>query len=322
MYEKLKSKRVLVTGGAGFVGANLLKKLIEIGCTNIKSTFYKNEPLIKDKNIKYVQCDLTNSNDCQKVVKDVDYVVMCAANSHGAAFIEKEPLSLITPNVIMNSLMLEASYKKEVEKFIFISSNTVYPVVDYPVKEEEMMNGDVFEKYYTVAWGKRFSEIMCKIYATKIKNPMKTVIIRPSNIYGDYDDFEWETSHVIPALIRKVVERHKPIEVWGDGNDIKDLIYIDDFINGLLMVANNIEEFMEINIGTGEGNSIKNALKIMLEVEKYEDVNIVFNSSKPTMIPKRIINIEKAKNVLGFKVKISLKEGIKKTIEWYKKNNG
>ena len=320
MFEKLKNKKILVTGGAGFIGTNLIKKLLDIGCKKIRATYHNREPIIIDKNVEYIKCDLVNKKDCEKITKDIDYVIMGAANSHGAAFIEKHPLDLVTPNVIMNLLMLESSYKNNVEKFIFLSSNTVYPVVDYPVKEEEMMDGDVFEKYYGVAWGKRYSEILCKTYSTKIKNPMKTIVIRPANLYGNYEDFEWETSHVIPALIRKVVERHSPIEVWGDGSDIKDFTYIDDFINGLLMAIEKIEEFTQVNIGTGIGRSIREVLNIILEIENYNGANIVFNKSKPTMIPKRILDISKAKFLLGYEPKIDIQEGLEKTIKWYKKN--
>jgi GDP-L-fucose synthase len=167
---------------------------------------------------------------------------------------------------------------------------------------------------------KRFSEILCRMYAEKIRQPMKTVIVRPANIYGPYDDFEWATSHVVPALIRKVVERHDPIEVWGDGNDIKDLIYVDDFIQGMLLAMERIDTFDPVNIATGRACSIKDVLRTILRVDGYADARITFNTSKPTMIPKRLIDVTKAKRLLGFEAGTSIEEGIRKTVQWYRES--
>jgi len=313
-----KNKKVLVTGGAGFIGVNLIRGLLELGA-DVIATLHRKPAVIQDERITYTKCELTKVNDCKQVVQGMDYVFMCAANTSGAAVMEKTPLVHVTPNIIMNTLMLEAAYEAKVKKFLFISSNSVYPVTDYPVKEEEMMKGDLFEKYFCVGWMKRFTEILCEMYATKIKNPMKVVVVRPANIYGPYDDFEWETSHVIPALIRKVVRRHKPIEVWGDGNDIKDFIYVQDLVEGVLLAMEKIETFDPVNIATGKSCTVKEVLNAILIADNYQNAKIVFDSSKPTMIPKRLIDTSKAKKLLGFKAKTSLAEGIKKTVDWYEK---
>jgi len=313
-----KNKNVLVAGGTGFVGVNLIKRLLERGAY-IRATLHRKPSVLTDDRITYVKCDLTNREDCDKLVKDMDFVFMCAANTSGAAVMEKAPLVHVTPNIIMNSLMLEAAYAEEIEKFLWFSSSTVYPQTDHPVTEDEMMNGELFEKYFCVGWMKRFTEIICEMYAKKIKNPMKVVVVRPANIYGEHDDFEWETSHVVPALIRKVVERHDPIEVWGDGKDIKDLIYIDDFIEGTLLAMERIETYDPINLGTGRPCSIREVLDAILIADNYIDARIVYDSSKPTMIPKRLIDVSKGKDLLGFEAKTSLRDGIRKTVEWYRK---
>src|SRR3989344_4314401 len=228
-----RNKKILVTGGAGFVGTNLILKLLKTEA-KIRATFYKKPPQIKDSKVEFIKADLSKSLDCTKIVEGIDFVFMCAANTSGAQVIENTPLAHVTPNVIMNTLMLEAAHKAGVKKFLFISSNTVYPLTDYPVKESDI-NYTLYEKYFPVGWMKLFSEKICEMYSTKIKTPMTTIIIRPGNIYGPFDDFEWESSHAIPALIRKTVERHNPIEVWGDGKDIKDFIYVEDFVEGLIL---------------------------------------------------------------------------------------
>jgi GDP-L-fucose synthase len=124
------------------------------------------------------------------------------------------------------------------------------------------------------------------------------------------------------ALIRRVVERHKPLEVWGSGNDIRDWIYIDDFIDALILAAEKIDSYDPVNIGLGKGYSVKQALQIMLEVDGFTDAQVKFDPSKPSMIPIRLIDTTKAETLLGFKAKTSLREGIRKTIDWYRKSVG
>lgn len=311
-----RNANVLVTGGAGFVGSNLIRRLMELGAL-VTATIHERAPVVDDSRVKYRRCDLRLASDCARAVGGADYVFMCAANTSGAAVMTKTPLVHLTPNVLMNLLMLEAAYAAGVKKFLFISSNTVYPVTDYPVKESDVTN-EFFEKYFIVAWMKRFTELACEMYATKIAKPMKTVVVRPANIYGEFDDFEWETSHVIPALIRKTVERQDPLEVWGDGNDLKEFIYIGDFIDGMLLAMEKLEDFTPINIAAGRPVTVREILSILLRLDGYENAQVVFDGSKPTMIPKRLIDPSLAAKLLDFRARISLEEGLARTIAWYK----
>ncbi|MBI4620210.1 MAG: NAD-dependent epimerase/dehydratase family protein [Desulfobacterales bacterium] len=311
-----KNANILVAGGTGFVGVNLIQRLLTLGAI-VRATIHKRAPVIENDLIEYVQADLTKPEDCRNAVEGIDYVFMCAANSSGAAVMEKTPLVHLTPNIVMNALMLEASYKVNVKKFLFVSSNTVYPLTDQPAKENDVTN-EFYEKYFIVAWMKRFSEIMCEMYATKIKKPMTTIVVRPANIYGPYDDFEWETSHVLPALIRRVVERHDPIVVWGNGSDVKDFIYIDDVIEGMLLAMEEIDGYDFLNIASGKQYVLKDLLNIMISIDGYDGAVINFDASKPTMIPKRLIDTRKAKEILGFEAKTPIEEGIRMTIDWYR----
>ena len=313
-----KGAKILVAGGTGFVGVNLIQRLLSLGAT-VRATIHRRTPVVKNDLIEYVQADLTKPEDCRRAVEGTDYVFLCAANTSGAAVMEKTPLVHLTPNLIMNALMLEASYEANVEKFLFISSNTVYPVTDQPAKEADVIN-EFYEKYFIVAWMKRFSEIMCEMYATKVKKPMTTIVVRPANIYGPYDDFAWETSHVIPALIRRVVERHDPIVVWGDGSDIKDFIFIDDMIDGLVLAMEKIDGYGVLNIASGKQYVLKDLLNLMISIDGYGGAVINFDASKPTMIPKRLIDTRKAKELLDFEAKTAIEEGLKCTITWYRSN--
>jgi GDP-L-fucose synthase len=313
-------KNVLVAGGAGFVGANLILRMLALGA-NVRATLHRKDPVIKDGRIEYIKTDLLVMEDCKKAVRDMDYVFLCAANTSGAAVIAATPLVHVTPNVIMNVQLLEASYFARVKKFVFLSSNAAYPATgERPVKEDEMFNGDPYPVYFGVGWMKRYTEVLCRFYAEKLKNGMATVVVRPSNIYGPYDDFDFATSHVMSATIRKVVDRHNPIQVWGTGEDVRDLIYIDDFIDALALAAEKIETFDPVNIASGTGYNIKEILRICLEEDGYPGATVEFDATKPSMIPVRLIDTAKAERILGFKARTGIREGIRKTLSWYRKN--
>ncbi len=309
------SKNVLVAGGAGFVGTNLIDKLVSIGA-NVKATLYANNPIKKHNEVEYIHCDLTNSSETKKICQNIDYVFMCAANTSGAKVISNTPLVHLTPNILMNMNMLESAYENRVNKFLFLSSNTVYPLTDHAVKESDV-NNVFYDSYHIVAWMKRFTEIVCDMYSTRISKPMNTLVVRPGNLYGPYDKFDWEKSKVIPALIRRAVEKHDPFEVWGDGMDLKDFLYIDDFIDGILLAMESINNFQPINIAYGSAVTIKDVLKEILIATNYKDAEIIYDESKPTMIPKRMIDIRLAKTKLNWYPKINLKVGIQKTVDWY-----
>lgn len=310
-------KKILITGCSGFVGKNLLLKLNKIKKYHLVGTYFKNKPKFP-KNIKLIKADLTYKKNCIKVLKNIDIVYVCSANSSGAGVMASKPLDHLTPNLVMNTYLLEAAYECRVKKFIFLSSNTVYPVSNKKMSE---LNADLtfFDKYFIVGWMKMFSEIMCKMYATKIADPMQTIVVRPGNLYGPYDKFEWEKSKVVPATIRKILENDKYIKVWGDGKDLKDFLFIDDFVNALVKLLKVKSKHYVVNIAMGKSVTIRYLIKNILKIEKKNNFQILYDKTKPSMIPVRKINIFKAKKDLAWSPKYSLYQGLKKTIDWYKK---
>ncbi|MFT5207210.1 MAG: GDP-L-fucose synthase [Candidatus Omnitrophota bacterium] len=312
--------KVLVVGGAGFIGSNLILKLLSLGA-DVSGTLHKKKAQVTDSRINYIQVDLMLAADCRRAVEGQELVFMCAANTSGADVMAKTPLVHVTPNVIMNSLVLEASYQAQVKKFVFISSSAAYPDIgDEPVVESQMFEGDPPDVYYPVGWMKRYSEILCRMYSEKIKQPMQTVVVRPSNMFGPYDDYDFKTSHMMAALIRRCVDRHNPFVVWGTGEDIRDLLYIDDFIEGMLAAVEKLSNYEPINIAMGKTYSIKEIVQLILAEDDY-DIDLEFDASKPSMLSKRYISTALAEKKLGFKYSTDLKTGIKKTLQWYRQHN-
>ena len=314
MNDSFKGKKILVTGASGFVGTNLIEKLLQCDAI-VYGTVHKTPPQIKFQGVHYINADLTNEVDCFTVSKNIDYIFMCAANSSGAEVMEKAPLTHLTPNIVMNSQMLAAAYANNVKKFIFVSSNTVYPLTDFPVKENDT-NYYFYNKYHIVGWMKLFSEKMCEMYTHHIKHPMQTLIVRPGNLYGPYDKYNWSESKVIAALVRRFAEKNNPLDVWGDGNDIKDFLYIDDFTDGLLKAtAANING--PINIASGKPATIKDVINVLIKVTNSSDLKINYDLSMPSMIPVRLISAELANKTLNWESQYSLEDGLRKTYEWY-----
>ena len=317
---ELKNQQVLVTGSMGLVGNNLLERLIVEGA-KIRATWHKKEPIVNQPGIEYVRGDLTSEEDCHRAVQGIRFLFHCAANTSGAAVTINSPMDHVTPNVVMNARLLEAAYNANVEKFMWLSSTTGYPLSgDRPVKEEEIFDGEPFHKYFFVGWMKRYCEILCLTYGEKLPRRMTTIVLRPTNIYGPGDDFEPATSHSTAALIRKVVDRQNPIEVWGDGQDTKDLIYIDDLVEAMVRGMEKIESYTAMNIGSGQGFSINQVLEEILKIDGYEDSKVIYDPTKPTVIPIRLVDISKARSLIGFDPKTNLSDGLKKTISWYRQS--
>ena len=316
-----KDQQVLVTGAAGLTGSALTARLVREGA-RVRATLRTRKPEKLVPGVEYVTCDLTQPEVCKAVVKDVRQVFHCAANTTGAAVMSSTPMVHVTSNVVMNSWLMEACYEARVEKFIWLSSTTGYPDSDQPVKEEEMFVGEPYEKYFFVGHMKRFTEVLCRMYGEKLPRKMTSIVLRPSNIYGPGDKFEFERSHVTPALIRKVIERHNPLEVWGTGNDVRDLIYVDDCVEAIMLAAEKLNAYTALNVASGTSCSVKQILNTILDLENCRDIKVVFDPSKPTMIPVRLVDVSKAEQVLGFRAKTDLRTGLQKTIAWYKSTLG
>ncbi len=311
-------KNVLVAGSTGFIGYNLTERLLSVGA-NVRGTGFSRKSSINHPNFEYFQCDLTLTEDCDKSVKDMEYVFLCAATTSGSAVICSTPMVHVTPNMLINSQMLDSAYKHKIKKFLWISSACGYALSNKESQEDDMFYGDdPYEKYYFGGWMKRFTEILCNMYS-KLDRPMPCIVLRPTNIYGPHDKFDFERCHVFPALIRRVVERHDPLGVWGDGNDIRDFIYVDDVVDAIMLAMEKINRYDPINIGSGITLSIKELLKTILSIESF-DPDIEFDTLKPSTIPICKVNTNKAKEVLGFSPQIDLHEGINKTLSWYKDN--
>ncbi|MDF2577443.1 MAG: GDP-L-fucose synthetase [Chlamydiales bacterium] len=317
-----KDKKILVTGGSGFIGSNFIKSLLLQGAY-VRTSFHQRPVAIKHERLEIVTADLTCLDDCLRITEGMQYVVH-AGGAVAAVCVGKTALMhVINLNLTLFSNMLEAAWEKQVERFLVFGSSTGYPATDHPVQEDELWSAPPHPSYFGYGWMRRYMEKLAEFVASK--SNMKIAIVRPTAVYGPGDDFDLATCHVIPALIRKAIDRVDPFEVWGTGEEIRDLLYVDDFIRGSLLALEKHVICDPINIGYGEGTSIRSVLQLILKATQYTEAKVIFNSDRPVAIPKRIVSIEKAKSLLNFFPQINLEQGLAATVNSYKQiiaNNG
>jgi GDP-L-fucose synthase len=308
-----KDKVVLVTGGTGFVGTHIVQELLKHGA-RVRVPIHRRSLIIQDEHIETIYADLTKQEDCLRAVKGVQYVFHAAGCVGSAA--TGTPMAGITTNLILTAQMLQAAWEENIERFLLFSSSTGYPVADHPIEEEEMWTGPTPPSYLGYGWMRRYFERLGEFVVSK--SNMKVSIVRPTAVYGRWDNFEPATSHVIPALIRKAVEKHNPYEVWGSGEEVRDFLHVTDLARGCLLMLEKYAVCDPINIGYGSGFKIKEIVKIILKAAGHKNTTVKFNPDKPTNIPFRMVNTSKAKRILGFEPQVLIEEGINDTVKWYK----
>ena len=309
------AEHFLVAGASGFVGSNLMERLAKKNVA-ITGTYYKNKPKKLYPNVTYEKLDLTDPDSAGRICHGKSRVYMCAAVSSGASVIASNPMAHFTPNILMNTNMLNAAYEKNIKKYCFISSSVVYPDSAETMREDDA-TFEFFNRYHAVAWMKRFAEISCEIYGKWAPLPMTTIVVRPSNLYGPHDKFDVEKAKVIPSLVRKSLT-NKNLEVWGDGSELKDFLYISDFIDGLVKAVDHYDGHQVVNICSGKEITIMEVAKIIKSYAMSEEAMIVLKKDMPSMISARKMSHAKLNLDLGWKPETNIDIGIKKTVDWLK----
>ena len=316
----MKKRKVLICGASGFIGRNLYERLAKRKDLNVFGTFHTNNPFPKDKNI--IRADLRIKEDTLGVLSGVDILIQTAATSSGAKDIVSKPYYHVTDNAVMNTLLLQSAYDQNVPQAIFFSCSVMYPGQNArPVKESDFTphKDNMERKYFGAAWAKIYMEKLCQFYAGLGRT--KFTVIRHSNIYGPYDKYDLEKSHVFGATITKTMTNTDgKIVVWGEGSEERDLLYVSDLVDFVeLVIKKQDYDFDLFNVGLGKSVSVKELVQKIIK-HSGRKLTIVFDKSKPSIPTKLALDSTRAKKKFGWKPKISLDEGIKKTIQWYKKN--
>ena len=311
-----KDKKVLVTGGTGFIGTHFVAALLREGA-HVRVPIHLRPLQVETSDaVETVSADLNQLEDCLKVCEGIDYVFHCAGAVSAAGMTVTNPMSAIAANLVLTTRILEAAWSKGVNKtLVFSSGTTAYPEADFPVSEDYMWTAPPPDVYFGYGWMRRYLELLGEFVAER--SEMKVAICRPTAVYGRYDDFNPETSHVIPALIRRAVEKEDPYVVWGSGDELRDFLNVTDLVRGCLLLLQKSASFQPVNIGYGEAVSIREIVQIILQAAGHEGAEVVFDSTKPTTIPVRMVDTLKARMELDFETSMTLQEGLIDTVNWY-----
>jgi len=315
------SKKILVCGATGFMGRNIIDSFKDsehlIYATGLKRDL---EHVPEDR---FFKVDLTSKKEVENLFKNnnFDVVIQAAANTSGSKDITTKPYLHVTDNAVMNALILQACYDYDVKHFMFLSCGVMYNPERSPVKEEDFfLDEGIYSKYFGVGWTKVYVEKLCEFYSTLGKT--KHTVIRHSNTYGPHDKYDLEKSHMFGATIAKVMQAcpGEEIVVWGDGSTERDLLYVDDVVDFIHKALDKQKSNYGLyNVGYGESISVKDIVGKIVNLSG-KNLKISYDLTKPSINTKLALVSDKAKKDLGWEPKVSIDEGITKTIEWYKLN--
>jgi len=306
-------KKILITGGAGFFGSQVVRQLIEKGASR------ENFLIPRSK-----ETDLRQYDTCVRVVKDRDIVIHLAAKVGGIGYNQAYPGELFYDNAIMGIQLIEAARKENVEKCVIAGTICAYPkYTPVPFREENLWEG--YPEETNAPYGLAKKMLLVQSQAYRQQYGFNAIYLLPVNLYGPGDNFNPESSHVIPALIKKFTEAKKKndpsVEVWGTGAASREFLYVDDAARGLVLAAEHYNKPEPVNLGSGMEITIQDLVELITELTGYKG-EIHWDRTKPDGQPKRCLDVSRAKREFGFEARMPFREGLKRTIAWYELHRG
>ena len=300
-----KNRYVLVTGGSGFLGLHLVKKLRKL---HAKVSVPKSS-----------QYDLRLRENCRKVVKGQELVIHLAAKVGGIGFNRKHPGEMFFDNIIMGAQLMEEARLAKVKKFVALGTICAYPkFTPVPFKEKDLWNGYPEETNAPYGLAKKMLLVQAQSYRQQYN--FNAIYLLPVNLYGPGDNFDPVSSHVIPALIRKIAQaktkNEDEVVVWGTGKPTREFLYVQDAVGGIILATERYDKSDPVNLGAGFEITIRDLVKLICQLMDYKG-KIIWDKSKPDGQPRRMLDITKAKKEFGFEAKTNLITGLKNTIDWY-----
>ena len=305
-----KNKKVLVTGGAGMIGRELVDMLLEEDAI-VHVADLKNPEDMLEK-VTFHDVDLRDFSACVKLCNGMDYIFNLVGIKCSPRVAIHEPANIMGPMLQFNTNMLEAAMQNNVKWYLYTSTVGVYQPAEV-LREDDVWTTQPSKNDWYGGWAKRMGELQCHAYE-KQYGQGKCSIVRPANVYGSYDNFDLDSAMVIPSLIRKAFS-NDVLEVWGDGSAIRDFVHARDVARGMIFAVKN-KITQPINLGSGDEISIKRIAEIVAD---KANVQIKWDTTKPKGDPRRVFDMSRAASY-GFYPEISIEEGVKETIQWYLEN--
>jgi len=302
-------KRVLVTGGAGFLGSSLVRALERHGLAAEQIRVPRSRDL-----------DLRRWADCVEAVQDIDLIIHLAAKVGGIGYNMANPGSLFYDNAVMGIQVMEAARQAGVAKFVAVGTICAYPkFTPVPFREEELWNG--YPEETNAPYGLAKKMLLVQAQAYRQQYGFNAIYLLPVNLYGPGDNFDPASSHVIPALIKKFVEAvesgAKSVEVWGTGAASREFLYVDDAAEGIALAAERYDKPDPVNLGAGFEITVRDLATLIADLAGFEG-EIAWDTAKPDGQPRRCLDVSRAEQEFGFRAKVDFREGLERTIAWYR----
>src|SRR2546428_8649379 len=298
-------RRVLVTGGAGFLGSRVVAQLKAAGARDIAV------PRSKTLN-------LVDRENCRRAVKNMDIVIHLAAKVGGIGFNRENPGQLFFDNLMMGAQLMEEARLNGVDKFVGIGTVCAYPkFTPVPFHEDDLWNG--YPEETNAPYGVAKKSILVGAQGYREQYGLNAIFLLPANMYGPRDNFDTQNAHVIPDLIRKMTESRERVVLWGDGSPSREFLYVDDCAQGLMLAADHYDGREPVNLGTGVETTIRETAELIAELTGFE-VDIVWDTSMPNGQPRRSLDTSRARDLFGFEARTPLREGLERTIVWYREH--
>ncbi len=307
----LQDKNILVTGGNGFLGKQVVHQLCQAGASIDRISTPRSREL-----------DLCKWENCQQAVKQQEIVVHLAAHVGGIGLNREKPAELFYDNLMMGTQLIHAAYQEGVQKFVCVGTICAYPkFTPVPFKEDDLWNG--YPEETNAPYGIAKKALLVQLEAYRQQYDFNGIYLLPVNLYGPEDNFDTRSSHVIPALIRKVHEAQergdKKLPAWGDGSPTREFLYSTDAARGIVMATQSYDEAAPVNLGTNQEVRIKDLVETICELMGFEG-EIVWQTDQPNGQPRRCLDTQRAKEKFGFVAETEFRQGLKNTIEWYRQH--
>ncbi len=305
------TQKILVTGGAGFLGKQVIAQLLGAGAK------LENISVPRSKT-----CDLRTLEHCQTAVEGQDLVIHLAAHVGGIGLNREKPAELFYDNLMMGTQLIHAAYQAAVKKFVCVGTICAYPkFTPVPFKEDDIWNG--YPEETNAPYGVAKKALLVQLQAYRQQYGFDGIYLLPVNLYGPEDNFNPASSHVIPALIRKVYEAKqqgvKQLPVWGDGSPTREFLFSEDAARGIVMGAQSYDDADPVNLGTNYEISIRDLVELICRLMEFEG-ELIWETDQPNGQPRRCLDTSRAKSAFGFTAQVSLEEGLRRTINWYIQN--
>jgi GDP-L-fucose synthase len=307
----LQDKNILVTGGNGFLGKQVVHQLCQAGASIDRISIPRSREL-----------DLCKWENCQQAVKQQEIVVHLAAHVGGIGLNREKPAELFYDNLMMGTQLIHAAYQEGVSKFVCVGTICAYPkFTPVPFKEDDLWNG--YPEETNAPYGIAKKALLVQLEAYRQQYDFNGIYLLPVNLYGPEDNFNPRSSHVIPALIHKVYEAQqrgdRELPAWGDGSPTREFLYSTDAARGIVMATQSYDEAAPVNLGTNHEVKIKDLVETICELMGF-DGEIVWQTDRPNGQPRRCLDTQRAKEKFGFVAETEFRQGLKNTIEWYRQH--